>query len=290
MTRISASKYVDGVESIYDEQPEYVEGHDGSDGTCDCIGMCRGGMQRGGVPKSEITNMRGTNQAARKTIQTRQDLTSESQLTVGDVVMKTRDKDDPSMPLPDKYRKGGSDYDPTWGETNFTHIGTVTELQPLVITHMTSPTAKKDKSIKGWLYFGKLPWVDQSDPGPGPGPEPEPPEVKTATVWSENGKPVNTRKGPDESYPMSKAGKIPVGEEVQVDETTVNSQGETWCKCEWTDSKGAHWVNFWIKKDFLIIEGPEPPAGMYTVIVPGLTEEQADKLIQEYPGAYKTVG
>ena len=115
-------------------------------------------------------------------------------LRVGDVVLKTRSKDDPSMPLPDRYREGGADYDPAVGETNFTHIGTVTCMDPIEITHMTSPTAKKDKSIKGWPYSGKLPWVDY-DPDPEPTPEPEP-EPEYATVYAENGKPVKMRAEP----------------------------------------------------------------------------------------------
>ena len=111
MKQISAEKYVEGVESIYVEKPKYETGHDGSDGLCDCIGMCRGGLKRGGA--TDVTNMRGTNQAARKTIRNLQKIASSAQLKAGDVVLKTRDKDDKSMPLPDKYRKGGSEYDPT---------------------------------------------------------------------------------------------------------------------------------------------------------------------------------
>ena len=174
MSKITAEKYCEGVNSIYVEKPEYQKGHDGSDGKCDCIGMCRGGLKRGGA--TGVTNMSGTNQAARKTIKNLQALKGTDQLLIGDVVLKTRDKDDPDMPLPDRYRKGGADYDPKWGETNFTHIGTVTCLKPLEITHMTSPTAKKDTKLKGWGYLGELPWVKYSAaPEPGPEPDPDPP-------------------------------------------------------------------------------------------------------------------
>ena len=157
MSTITAEKYVRGVNSIYEEKPSYRLGGDGSDGTCDCIGMPRGSLERGGV--TDVRNMGGTNQAARKTIENLREIIGTSDLQLGDVVLKTRDKDDPNYPLPDRYRKGGADYDPKWGETNFTHIGTVTGVYPLEITHMTSPTAKKDKSISNWKYVGKLPWV-----------------------------------------------------------------------------------------------------------------------------------
>ena len=49
MKTISAEKYVEGVNSIYIEQPTYRTGGDGSDGTCDCIGMCRGALKRSGI-------------------------------------------------------------------------------------------------------------------------------------------------------------------------------------------------------------------------------------------------
>ena len=142
MKTVTVDQFCKGVESICVEQPAYREGGDGSDGTCDCIGMSRGGLERAGA--TDITNMRGTNQAARKTIKNLQKIKKADQLKKGDQVLKVRDKDDESMKLPDRYRKGGADYDPTWGETNFTHIGTVTKTDPLEITHMTSPTAKKD--------------------------------------------------------------------------------------------------------------------------------------------------
>ena len=73
----------------------------------------------------------------------------------------------------------------------------------------------------------------------------------TATVCSENGKPVNTRKGPSTDYALSKAGKIPVGNTVNVSETKTNSKGEEWCKISWTDKNGAKWYNIWIMKKFL---------------------------------------
>ncbi|MBR3237016.1 MAG: hypothetical protein IKF99_01110, partial [Oscillospiraceae bacterium] len=118
---ITVERFIEGIESIYREKPEYKTGHDGSDGFCDCIGMPRGALKREGV--TGIKNMNGTNTAARKTIVGLAKIESTSQLCLGDVVLKVRDTDDPDMPLPDKFRKGGSDYDPTWGETNFTHIG-----------------------------------------------------------------------------------------------------------------------------------------------------------------------
>ena len=100
--KISAEKYVEGVNSIYVEQPTYRTGGDGSDGTCNCIGMGRGALKREGV--TDVKGMGGTNYAARHTILDLQKIKKADQLHAGDVVLKVRDKDDASMPLPDQYR------------------------------------------------------------------------------------------------------------------------------------------------------------------------------------------
>lgn len=242
MSKVSPEKYVEGVNSIYVEKPDYELGHDGSDGSCDCIGMCRGGLIRAGA--KNVTGMRGTNQAARHTIENLQKLKGQDQLLVGDVVLKTRSADDPNMPLPAKYRKGGSDYSEKWGETNFTHIGTVTKTAPFEITHMTSPTAKKDKSTKGWSYFGELPWVDyKAAPEPPPEPEPEP---QKAIVTAESGSTVNLRKEPSTSAAL--VDKIPVGTEIDIIE-----YGTDWCRVEALGKTG------WMMTQFIQMDGEITP-------------------------------
>ena len=124
---------------------------------------------------------------------------------------------------------------------------------------------------------------DPDDPKPEP--EPEPIE-EFAEVWSENGKPVNTRKGPDESYALSKAGKISVGTVVEILDRTTNDQGEEWCKIKYQDPRNAIWY-CWMKADFLIPIDDSPTDQLYTVMIPMLTEYQADALISKYPGSTK---
>lgn len=266
MKKVSAAKYVEGVESIYVENPKYELGHDGSDGYCDCIGMCRGGLERAGA--TDVKNMRGTNQAARKTILYLSKIESSAQLCVGDVVLKVRDKDDPDYPLPDKYRKGGAEY--TGDETNFTHIGTVTHVNPLEITHMTSPTAQKDTKLGKWSYFGELPWVEyESAPEPDPEPEPDP---QTAIVTAENGKAVKMRAKPSSSCRLY--WEVPVGAEVIVD-----SVGDDWSLINYQNKVGYMMTKF-LRFDF----------GLCTVIIPDLTDEQAKLIIAQFPGAYLSKG
>lgn len=271
--QVEAEKYVEGVDSIYVEKQEYQEGHDGSDGKCDCIGMCRGGLERAGA--TGVTNMRGTNQAARKAIEELQPIKTEAQLLLGDVVLKTRDKDDPDMPLPDRYRKGGADYDPKWGETNFTHIGTVTKTNPIEITHMTSQTAKKDYSIKGWTYSGKLPWVKKGEqPEPPPEPEPEP---ETAIVVAESDGTVKMRNEPTQACRLW--WPVPVGSEVTVWEwnASTDKAGNIWARISWAGRDG------YMMQEFLRDEEKRPD--LYKVTIRNLTKDQAEELCREWNGA-----
>ena len=265
MKQISVKKYVEGVNSIYVEQPSYQLGHDGSDGTCDCIGMSRGGLKRGGA--TDVTGMSGTNYAARKTIRNLEKIQEASQLCLGDVVLKIRDKDDPDMPLPDRYRKGGSDYSSKWGETNFTHIGTVTKVNPLEITHMTSPMAKKDTKLGKWAYAGQLPWVSADADAPE---EPEIPEdpAEWATVWADKGKTVKMRAKPSTSCRLY--WDVPIGSQVMVTEP-----GDTWSGIIWAGQAG------YMMSKYLYTENRDQ---QYTVTITGLDRKTAEEITSKYGG------
>lgn len=262
MKKITPAQYCRGVKSIADEQPVYELGHDGSDGKCDCIGMGRGALKREGV--TDIKGMNGTNYAARHTIENLRKITSSTELKAGDVVFKTRDKDDKSMPLPDQYRKGGSDYSTKWGETNFTHYGTVMQNNPLRITHMTSPTAKTDTSLGKWEYVGKLPWVDENAAED----EPEIP-AEWVYVHSEDGNPVKMRAKPSTS--CRTWWKVPNGSQVVLVE-----YGEEWSGIIWAGQSG------WMMTKFLTAE--RQPEKKYTVMITGLTKEQAEEITKKYGG------
>ena len=152
---ISVDTYVKNINAIYNKKPKYVLGHNGLDGQCDCIGMCKGALQLAGV---KPTGLSGTNYAARYTILNFKPIKSVSDLKVGDVVLKGRPYNpNDNYPLPTKYLKGGELYN--GDTTNYVHIGTVTKTNPLEITHMTSPTAKKDTKLGNWNYYGQLPQV-----------------------------------------------------------------------------------------------------------------------------------
>lgn len=200
--------FLDGIQSIYDEQPKYKIGHDGSDGYCDCIGMIKGALERA---REKNVNLHGTNQAAREVILNLKKIVGSSDLKLGQVVLKVRDKDDKSYPLPAKYRGTGN-------ETNYTHIGTVTGVYPLEITHMTSPTAKKDTSVKNWAYVGDLPYIKGD-------------KTMTASVYADSGGTVNMRASQSSKGKLIE--KVPVGTEVEVLEF-----GDTWSRIRYGSKTG----------------------------------------------------
>lgn len=206
MAKISVEKFVSNVNSVYKKKPQYKLGCDGFD-FCDCIGMIKRALKMAGIAPEGLS---GTNYAARYTIKNLKRVTSVSQLDIGDVVLKVADINHPSWPLPAKYRKGGSNY--TGDLNNYSHIGTVTNTNPLEITHMTSPTAKKDTALGKWCYVGQLPHVEYTDKVVV--------KVEYATVI---GGSLNMRKDSDQK--ADKITSIPNGSKVAVIE-----KGSVWCK------------------------------------------------------------
>ena len=139
MDRNTYAKYA---EEIAKEKPAYRLGGDGSDGTCDCIGLGIGAMRRGGIP---YNGLHGTNWAARHEAVELWNVQSAEQLRIGDTLLKAREPGDPRWNLPERYRD-----DPD--QRDYYHAGIVTSIYPLRITHMTSPTAKVDTTLGAWRY------------------------------------------------------------------------------------------------------------------------------------------
>ena len=145
---------------------------------------------------------------------------------------------------PEKYRKDGLG--------NAGHIGIVTGRGEGAIHSSASrgcvaESKFRNRSISGgWNRVGL--WNQVSyDYGSGSGasetegPTQDPLDpvlaVEVARVCSENGLPVNTRKGPGKHYDLSKAGKLPVGTLVEV----LKWQGE-WARIRCVDKNDAVWT------------------------------------------------
>ena len=167
-------------------------------------------------------------------------ITSAKDLQVGMAVFKRKDWTDAD--------KGNKWYGTEPG--NLSHIGFVTSVNPLEITHCTSPVAKTDSSIGKWAYWGKLKDVDYgSDPGPSPspdpGPSPEPDPRRNMYTFAENGKPINLRA--KASMKAALVDKVPVGQAV----TWLKDNGAGWAYVQWGWKKG------WMMECYLI-EDPAP--------------------------------
>ena len=162
------------------------------------------------------------------------------------------------------------------GLGNASHIGLVTGKGEGAIHSSASrgcvaESKFKNKTINGgWNRVGLWNKVayDYSgegsadpDPEPTPEPTPEPAGGSHAMVWSENDLPVNTRTGPGKNYGQSKAGKLPVGTDVEILKRTTNSNGEEWCQIRCTEN-GATWTCWMMAKFLKVTDDNEyvPPA------------------------------
>ena len=258
------------VDQIANEQPSYENGHDGSDGKCDCIGLIKGALRRAGY---SAVGLSGTNYAARNTIGDFRRIPSVNSLHLADVVLKGRDPGESGYSLPDKYRKGGKEHN---GDlTDYYHIGVVTGLNPLRITHMTTPSAKTDTSLGKWAYYGQLPQLAGQEAGRSGGGETtsgggDSVADITAMVSTPNGGPVNVRAGSGTSFKL--VDRIPDGDKV-----AITFKGDRWSRIHY-DAQGRAIVG-WISNDYLIFEGETPTTSPSETITLTLTADQARAML-----------
>ena len=184
-------------------EPLFLKGHSGGDGFCDCIGLIIGALKRCGISWKEI---HGSNWAARYKMIGLHKVSRASDLMLGDIVFKAYEPHTSGWKLPDRY-KGDPD------QKDYFHVGVVTQVSPLKITHMTSPTIKVDTKIGKWSYAGILKYINEK------GDE----KPMTAIIVSDDGNPVKLRPTASTSQPYVE--KIPVGTTVSVLE-----KGEEWSK------------------------------------------------------------
>ena len=223
------------IQKIKSLNPAYKQPGDGSNGICDCIGLIIGAIRRMGLTWSGI---HGSNYAARYQIKDLKPINSVSELELGDIVLKgcppnsTKHKWD----LPQRYRKGGAYYN---GDlTDYYHAGAVTSVNPLNITHMTSPRMKVDTKLNHnknsiWNYHGKaLPIIKAAGSNISiPTPSHIPSTGSVAIVIADSGSTVNLRIGP--SLNKNILYKVPLNEQVE-----IVSPGETWAKVKYKTYTG----------------------------------------------------
>ena len=252
-------KFLEMVAKIKSLNPIYKQPGDGSNGVCDCIGLIIGAIRRMGL---RWTGIHGSNYGARYETVNLSYINSISELQLGDVVYKATDQNGIvkkacntgtkkyKWKLPSRYFKGNSYYNGDMKD--YYHAGVVTSVNPLRITHMTSPHMKVDTNLDGgWNYHGQVkPIVKAVTSGTKPTGTIQPvtlpanlPAVgATAVVVSSNGYPVKMREYP--STACATYIKLPVGTRV-----TILEPGEQWAKI---DAVGHKW---YMMAEFLDIIG-----------------------------------
>ena len=230
-------KFLEMIAKIKSLNPAYKQPGDGSNGFCDCIGLIIGAIRRMGLTWKGI---HGSNYAARYQIDGLEKITSLSQLKLGDVMLKAYEKGHSKWKLPERYWKGKTYY--TGDLKDYYHAGAITCMNPITITHMTSPRMKmlvirsmNDLINSNWLYHGNAkPIVNAASDKPTTvivTPSTTPSTGSRAVVVADSGSTVNMRAGANMNKRILK--RIPLGEKVE-----ILTPGETWAHVKYGNLTG----------------------------------------------------
>ena len=248
--------FIAQVEAIAQASPVYRLGRDGSDGTCDCIGLVIGAIRRAG---GSWTGTHGSNYAARYEMRELLPVTDAGELCLGDVVYKARTPGQAGYALPERYKN-----DPD--QRDYYHVGVVTATSPLEITHCTSPGIVRDTKLGKWTYRGRLEKVAYDSA------EGMETMAQTAKVTAMSGSTVKMRSKPSTSDGLY--WEVPVGAEVQVAEIAGG-----WAKVRYGDRTGYMMVTF---LDMAGQEAPEEGGSAESVAGGGLVTVQRAALQEVY--------
>ena len=189
----------------------YETGKSGQNGRCDCIGLIMGAMAR--LARANYP-MHSTNYFARYQMQCIKEMDADA-LELGMLVYKARTD---TSELNDRYKPNGRYY--TGDMLDYYHVGVVTDVNPLEITHCTKMDnvsgIVRDTKAKGWTHYGAMLKVDYNSK-----------EAKQmlyeAKVTAAQGSTVNLRKRPDSTAPV--IDRVKLGAIVQ-----VNEEAEGWAQ------------------------------------------------------------
>ena len=233
----TAKEFAREVEALALTVTGYQEGKSGQNGLCDCIGLIIGAMTRLGHGSYPIHS---TNYFARYQMDSLRILSPAEKLAIGQLVYKA---DDDQSDLNDRYKLGGRYY--TGDRLDYYHVGVVTDVNPLEITHCTQSGTisgiKRDSSTKGWTHVGEVKGVDYAaDINVGSNEE----EImsKTAYVTSPDGKAVRLRKTPTTEGEYNTIAKVNTATVVDVPE-----QAGEWATVVTPDGKRGYMMTKYLK-------------------------------------------
>lgn len=229
---ISLSAFLQSVQENVNRIHAYEQGHDGSAGKSDCIGLIIGAVRLAG---GKWPGTHGSNWAARNFMDGLNRLDSEKDCFPGEIVYKAKEPGESGYSLPSAYKNSPDQRD-------YCHVGVVTKASPLEITHCTSVYGgiKRDNSLGKWRWGGRLTEVDYEDEG-GKGKI-----SQWAVVTAESGKTVNLRK--EMSMKSAVIARVPVGTKV---ETRPEGGDGQWTKAVYGGKTG------YIMTEFLQPAGQE---------------------------------
>lgn len=132
-------------------------------------------------------------------------VSSTDDIFLGEIVYKAKEQGEEGYELPDRYKVAGGDL------RDYYHVGVVTGIDPLEITHCTSVAGgiKRDTSLGKWRWGGMLKYVDYED---GEGMMED--ALYTAMVTAPTGSTVRMRSKPSDNSTVIE--NIPIGELVDV--------------------------------------------------------------------------
>lgn len=192
---------------------------DGSgNGGCDCIGLIIGALRLAGF---RWPGVHGSNWTARNAMDSLNYINSASDCFLGEIVYKAKEPGESGYNLP-------SAYDNSPDRRDYYHVGVVTSIAPLCITHCTSVEGgiKRDNALGKWRWGGRLKFVNYDSE------EELPMEAYDAQVLSEDRNPVKMRKSPSANSKI--LAKVPYGAIVKV----VGAADETWFAIEYLGQPG----------------------------------------------------
>lgn len=139
--------FLQGVQQNVSRIREYRLGMDGSGGQCDCIGLIIGAIRLMG---EKWNGTHGSNWAARNGLKSLRKIASAGELQPGDWVFKAYLPGEKGYALPNAYRQHPDQKD-------YYHVGVVTGVNPLEITHCTGVAGgvRRDQSLGKWQYAGE---------------------------------------------------------------------------------------------------------------------------------------
>ena len=152
---ITASEFLAAVQENADRIREYELGHEGSDGKSDCIGLIIGALALLGFAWPGV---HGTNWAARNATDGLVQISSAVQLFPGEILFKAKEPGEAGYDLPAAYESGHDKRD-------YYHVGVVTGVNPLCVTHCTSVEGgiQRDSRQGAWRWGGMLKYVDYEE-------------------------------------------------------------------------------------------------------------------------------